>query len=110
MHKVIPYLILSSISIKKTLSIILRNLIVVLYAMYYLIKMKCSFVTSMGQINKSDSPTGIEPITSQIPVGRCNHGETLVSCSRPFTRISVLHSARISNVESVMCVINIERF
>ena len=37
------------------------------------IKMICSFVTSVGQKKNSESQTGIEPMASQIPVGRSNH-------------------------------------
>ena len=35
-----------------------------------MIKMNFSFVTRMGQRKNSESPVGIEPMASQIPVGR----------------------------------------
>ena len=34
--------------------------------------------TSMGQIKNSESPTGIEPMASQIPIGRSNQLMQLV--------------------------------
>ena len=60
---------------------------------------------------KSESPTGFEPMTSQIPVGRSNQlsyeetpGELGHLLGSYVTH--VLLTARISNVEIVMCVIN----
>ena len=35
--------------------------------------MEYSVVTRAGQRKKSESPTGIEPMTSYAPVGRSNH-------------------------------------
>ena len=45
------------------------------YILYFLIKMKCSFVTSVGQRLNSESLTGIKPMAmmaSQIPIGALN--------------------------------------
>ena len=54
----------------------------------------------------SESPTGIEAMASQIPVGRSDHRDTRDSWSaKPFSLGSyvtcVLHTARISNVISI---------
>ena len=77
-----------------------------------MIKMKCCDERDeRGTKKKSECLTGFEPMTSQIPVGRSNQlnyeetpgglGHLLGSY---VTR--VLLTARISNVEIVMCMIN----
>ena len=61
-----------------------------------------------GTKKKSESPTGIEPMTSHTPVRRSNHWATgrLATSEVIFTEFvvtRVLHTARISNVESTVC-------
>ncbi len=75
------------------------------------IKIRCSTWHEHGTKKNSESPTGIEPMASQIPAGRSNQlsyerlveslGHLLGWC---VTR--VLHTARISNVEIIKCVVN----
>ena len=57
-----------------------------------------------GTKKKSESSTGIEPMTFRTPVGRSNHWATgrLVASIGHITEFMVtrvLHTARISNVE-----------
>ena len=61
-----------------------------------------------GTKAKTETPTGIEPTTSRTLVGRSNHWATerLVASEVTFARFvltRVLHTARISNVESTLC-------
>ncbi len=67
--------------------------------------------TQHGTKKNSESPTGIEPMASQIPVGRSNqlsYKRLVVSWAILLglyvTR--VLHTARISNVEIIKFVVN----
>ena len=70
-------------------------------------KMEYSVCHECGTKKKSESPTGVEPMTSRTPVGRSNHRATwrLVASEVIFTEFvvtRVLHAARISNVESTV--------
>ena len=51
---------------------------------------KRSFVASVGQRKNSESPTGIEPVTSQIPVERSSHRATRDFWrARPFIKVNM---------------------
>ena len=69
--------------------------------------MEYSVCHKRGTQKKSESPTGIELMTSRTPVARSNHGATgrlvaiEVICTE-FVVTRVLHNARISNVESTV--------
>ena len=71
-------------------------------------KMEYSFCHECGTKKKFESPTGMGPMTSRRSVWRSNHWATgrLVTSEVIFTEFvvtRVLHTARISNVESTMC-------
>ena len=71
-------------------------------------KMKCSGCHERGTKKKSESPTGLEPVTSQTPGGRSIHFEPpRIHRERDnilgsyLTRVQ--RTGRISNVDVVLC-------